>query len=521
MQKRLALLSVYNKDGIVEFARFLSEHGFQILSSGGTSKALKEAGINCMDVSELTGFPEMMDGRVKTLHPKIHGGILAKRENKKHLEEMERNGISAIDLVAVNLYPFESATSNPNCSLEDAIENIDIGGPTLLRAAAKNYHDVIVISNPSRYKSVMEEISNSKEVSEKTRETLAVETFMHISHYDAIIESWLRRKFFPQEKTPEYLNLTFKKTQDLRYGENPHQHNAALYREPNAPPFSVSTSKQLQGKELSFNNILDINAAFALTKEFEEPTVVIVKHNNPCGVATNKDLAKAYETALAVDSESAFGGIISVNRKVEEDFAKMIISRFYEVIVAPAFSREALAVLSTKKNLRLIEMGDTRFPIKRAPFTTCRSVLGGLLVQDGDNELYDPKALKVVSKRQPTAQEMADMLYAWTICKYVKSNAIIYARNKQAVGIGAGQMKRVDAARLAAQIAEAYGASVKGCAMASDAFFPFRDGIDAAAKRGVTSVIQPGGSIKDNEVIAAADEHGMAMVFTGMRHFRH
>lgn len=520
MQKRLALLSVYNKEGIAEFARFLSNNGFEIISSGGTSKALKEGGINCMDVSDLTGFPEMMDGRVKTLHPKIHGGILAKRSDKKHVEEMQKNGISAIDLVAVNLYPFESATSNPNCSLEDAIENIDIGGPTLLRAAAKNYHDVIVVCNPARYKSIMEEIAKG-EVSEKTREKLAVETFMHISHYDAIIESWLRRKFFPEERTPEYLNMTFKKIQDLRYGENPHQHNAALYKEPSPPPFSVASSKQLQGKELSFNNILDINAAFALTKEFEEPTVVIVKHNNPCGVATNKDLGKAYETALAVDSESAFGGIISVNRKVEESFAKAIISRFYEVVVAPSFSKEALAVLATKKNLRLIEMGETRFPIRRAPFTTFRSVLGGMLIQDGDNELYDPKALKVVSKRQPTKQEMDDMLYAWTICKYVKSNAIIYARNKQAVGIGAGQMKRVDAARLAAQIAEAYGASVKGCAMASDAFFPFRDGIDAAAKRGVTCVIQPGGSIRDDEVIKAADEHGMAMVFTGMRHFRH
>lgn len=521
MQSRLALLSVYNKEGIVEFAKFLCDEGFEILSSGGTSRALREAGIKCTDVSDFTGFPELMEGRVKTLHPKIHGGILAKRESKKHLEEMEKHGIRAIDLVAVNLYPFEEATKNPNCTLEDAIENIDIGGLTLLRAAAKNYKDVIVISNPSRYKSVMDEISANGNVSEKTKESLAVETFMHISHYDVIIESWLRSRFFPGQKTPEYLNLTFRKAQDLRYGENPHQHNAALYIEPNAPPFSVSTSKQLQGKELSFNNILDINAAFALTKEFGEPTVVIVKHNNPCGVATNPDILKAYETALAVDSESAFGGIISVNRKVEEDFAKMIISRFYEVVVAPSFSKEALAVLATKKNLRAIEMGEAKFPIKRAPFTNYRSVLGGLLAQDGDNELYDPKALKVVSKRQPTPQEMEDMLYAWTICKFVKSNSIVYARNKQAVGIGAGQMKRVDAARLAAQIAEAYGASVKGCAMASDAFFPFRDGIDAAAQRGVTCVIQPGGSIKDNEVIAAADEHGMAMVFTGMRHFRH
>ncbi|MEM4272352.1 MAG: bifunctional phosphoribosylaminoimidazolecarboxamide formyltransferase/IMP cyclohydrolase [Candidatus Bilamarchaeaceae archaeon] len=521
MQKRLALLSVYDKEGIVEFARFLSQHDFEILSSGGSSKALQKAGVGCTEVSDFTGFPEMMGGRVKTLHPKIHGGILANRKDRKHAEDMQKNGIRPIDLVAVNLYPFESATGNPNCPLEEAIENIDIGGPTLLRAAAKNYRDVIVIPTPSRYKLVMEEISSRGEVSEETRQMLAVETFMHISHYDVLIESWLRRQFLPGQKTPEYLNLTFQKVQDLRYGENPHQHNAALYREPSPPPFSVAASRQLQGKELSFNNILDINAAFALTKEFGEPTVVIVKHNNPCGVATNPDLAKAYDAALAVDSESAFGGIVSVNRRVEEEFAKKIISRFYEVVVAPSFSKEALAVLSTKKNLRAIEMGDARFPIKRAPFTTYRSVLGGLLVQDGDNELYDPKALRVVSRRQPTPQEMDDMLYAWTICKFVKSNAIVYARNKQAVGIGAGQMKRVDAARLAAQIAEAYGASVKGCAMASDAFFPFRDGIDAAAKRGVTAVIQPGGSIRDEEVIKAADEHGMAMVFTGMRHFRH
>ena len=521
MAIKRALLSVYNKEGIVDFGRFLSEHGVGIVSSGGTSRALRKGGVPTSDVFDLTGFPEMMEGRVKTLHPKIHGGILANRGKEEHMKQAQGMGISMIDLVAVNLYPFEETVSGPKCSLENAIEQIDIGGPTLLRAAAKNFQNVVVIPNPSWYGKVMEEIKESGDVSEETRRKLALETFMHISHYDVAIETYLRSKFFPQEKRPEYLNLSLKKIQDLRYGENPSQVNAAFYSDPQILGPNAATAKQLQGRELSYNNILDLNAAFALVKEFKDPTVVIVKHNNPCGVATSKNLVDAYETALAVDSQAAFGGIVCANREIGKELAEKIITRFYEVAVAPSFSREALKVFSTKKNLRAMEMGKCEFPVKRKPFMTYRSVGGGLLIQDVDILLYDESKLKVVTKRKPTPQEMGDMLYAWTVCKYVKSNSIVYARDNHAVGIGAGQMKRVDAAKLAADIAESYGETVKGCAMASDAFFPFRDGIDEAAKRGVACVIQPGGSIKDSEVIAAADEHGMAMVFTGVRHFRH
>jgi phosphoribosylaminoimidazolecarboxamide formyltransferase/IMP cyclohydrolase len=520
MQTNRALLSVYNKEGIVEFARFLEKKRVGIISSGGTSRALREGGVQTSDVSDLTGFPEMMEGRVKTLHPKIHGGILAKRHEKGHVEQAQNLGIGMIDLVAVNLYPFEEAISREGCTLEDALENIDIGGPTLLRAAAKNHASVIVVSNPERYPEIMGEMENSGDVTEETRRKLAVEAFMNVAHYDAVIERYLRREFFPDEKTPEYLNLSFGKLQDLRYGENPFQKNAAFYFDPQATSPSVSLSKQLQGKQLSYNNILDIDSALSLLREFGEPTAVIVKHNNPCGVATRKGLSEAYKVALSVDSNAAFGGIVCVNRRMEEPLAKEIASRFYEVVVAPSFSEEALAAFSKKKNLRAISFGDCVFPSPQQPYVTYRSAGGGILTQDADTTLYEG-SLRTVTKREPTKKEMGDLLYAWTVCKYVKSNSIVYARNNQAVGIGAGQMKRVDAAKLAADIAESYGESVKGCAMASDAFFPFRDGVDAAASRGVTSIIQPGGSIRDQEVIDAANEHGMAMVFSGTRHFRH
>lgn len=521
MELKRALISVYNKEGIVEFGKFLFERGIGIVSSGGTSKALRNAGVLTFDVSDLTGFPEMMEGRVKTLHPKIHGGILAKRGKEDHMKQAQALGVGMIDLVAVNLYPFEEITNLPDCTLETAIENIDIGGPTLIRAAAKNYEHVIVISNPARYQEVMEEITDKGDVSLETRRKLAVEAFMQVSHYDTVIENYLRFKFFPEQKSPEYLNLSFKKIQDLRYGENPSQRNAAFYRDPQLTQCCIAKSAQLQGKQLSYNNILDINAAFALVKEFKDPTVVIVKHNNPCGVATNGDILKAYEISLSVDSDAAFGGIVCVNREISKELAEKIVTRFYEVIVAPSFSKEALEIFSKKKRLRAIQMGECELPLKRPPQISYRSICGGFLIQDVDIGLYDPEKLKVVTKRQPTEQEMKDMIYAWTICKYVKSNSIVYARNNQAIGIGAGQMKRVDAARLAANIAESHGETVKGCAMASDAFFPFQDGIDAAAERGVTSIIQPGGSIRDQEIIDAADKHGMAMVFTGVRHFRH
>jgi phosphoribosylaminoimidazolecarboxamide formyltransferase/IMP cyclohydrolase len=521
MQIKRALVSVFDKTGLEDFARELSALNIEIISSGGTAKALAKAGINVKEVSEVTGFPEMMEGRVKTLHPKVHGGILADRSKKAHMEEAKNNAIGLIDLVVVNLYPFEQVVSKPNVPLEEAIENIDIGGPTLVRSAAKNFASVGVVVNPKRYDAIIAELRQTKgELSEKTRADLALEAFEHVAHYDVVIEQYLR-KAFGKVGYPDYLNVSFKKIQDMRYGENAHQ-TASFYADPQGiKQPSVATGKQLQGKELSFNNILDVNSAFELCKEFAEPTVVIVKHNNPCGVASDSNLVSAYKKALAVDSEAAFGGVVAVNRKVEGDLAKLMSERFYEVVVAPEFTAEAKEAFAAKKNLRIMEMGHVTFPIKREAHRRYRSVVGGLLVQDADTELLDEKALKVVTKRKPTDQEMKDLLYAWRIAKHVKSNAIVYARGNQAVGIGAGQMKRVDAAKLAAMIAESFGETVKGSAMASDAFFPFRDGVDEAAKRGVTCIIQPGGSIRDAEVIAAADEKGMAMVFTGMRHFRH
>jgi len=528
MKIQRALVSVFDKTGIVEFAKELSAMGIEIVSSGGTARELAKSGVKVVEVSDVTGFPEMMDGRVKTLHPKIHGAILADRSKKSHLEEAKKAGVELIDLVVVNLYPFERVTAKEGkdaVSLEEAIENIDIGGPTLVRSAAKNYASVGVVVNPKHYESVITELKKEKGgLSEETRKQLALEAFEHVAHYDVVIEQYLRRVFGNDGSTskyPDYLNLSFKKIQNMRYGENSHQ-TAAFYLDNHKRDPCVSSGKCLQGKELSFNNILDINSAFELVKEFSEPTTVIVKHNNPCGVATDSKLADSYKKALAVDSDAAFGGVIAFNQDVDDAaLAKLICERFYEVIVAPHFSDSARAVFSTKKNLRLIEMGALKLPIKRSSFPDYRSVVGGFLVQDADTELLNEGNLKIVTKRKPTEQEMKGLLYAWTVCKYVRSNAIIYARVNRAVGIGAGQMKRVDAARLAAMIAESHGDTVKGCAMASDAFFPFRDGIDEAAKRGVTCVIQPGGSIKDQEVIAAADAHGMAMVFTGIRHFRH
>lgn len=518
-----ALVSVFDKRGLESFAKELAGLGIEIISSGGTAKAISNAGIKVTEVSELTGFPEMMEGRVKTLHPKIHGGILADRTKKTHLAEAKKNGIELIDLVVVNLYPFEQVTENEKVSLEEAIENIDIGGPTLVRSAAKNYASVGIVVNPDDYGKVLEELKNNKgELSEETRKELALTAFEHIAHYDVVIENWLRKKFGNNGAYPEYLNLSFKKIQDMRYGENHHQ-SAAFYLDNHKKDPCIGTAKyhQEQGKTLSYNNILDANSALELVREFADPTVVIVKHNNPCGVASDNSLIEAYKKALAVDSEAAFGGVIATNRKMTEDLAELIVTRFYEVIIAPSFSPKAVEIFSKKKNLRLVETGEFKSGVERPKYQTYRSVVGGLLVQDADTKLLDRDKLKTVTKRKPTEQEMKDMIYAWTICKHVKSNSIIYARGNKAVGIGAGQMKRVDAAKLAAMIAESFGETVKGCAMASDAFFPFRDGIDEAAKRGVTCIIQPGGSIRDAEVIAAADEYGMAMLFTGVRHFRH
>jgi len=513
---KTALLSVYEKKGIVEFARTLFDIGIEILSTGGTAKTLREAGIKMTNLSDFTGYPEMMDGRVKTLHPKIHGGILMDRSNPKHVEEAKKNGIVPIDLVVVNLYPFEKTVLG-NPTIEEVIENIDIGGPTLIRAAAKNYKNVAVVCRPERYEQVLAEIKKDGRVGEKMRKELAIEAWEHIAHYDTVIENYFRKIFGDPFAYQEYLNLTFKKKQDLRYGENPHQ-TAALYIDEHERNPSLLRAKQLQGKQLSFNNVLDANSAYNLIREFEEPTAVIVKHNNPCGVASDDDVHKAYAIARSVDPEAAFGGIVALNREVDGGLAEEITNRFVEIVLAPSFTEDAKRVFLKKPNVRLLEL-----PIKAKVerHRVYRSVLGGFLVQDSDVELY--RELKVVTKRKPTEEEMKSMIYAWKVVKYVKSNAIVYAKKNRVVGIGAGQMKRIDAAKLGAMIATEYASesSLRGCAMASDAFFPFRDGVDYAAKLGVTAIIQPGGSINDKEVIAAADEHDITMVFTGMRHFRH
>ncbi len=517
MKIRRALVSVYDKSGVVELARALSDSGIEIISSGGTAKLLSENNIKVVDVSEFTGSPEMMDGRVKTLHPKIHGAILADRSNPKHMEEAEKHSINLIDLVVINLYPFEK-TVLEGASLDEVIEKIDIGGPTLLRAAAKNYRNVAVVADPSSYPQIIEEIRAGQEISQQTREGLALAAWEQISHYDAVIERYFRKTFNKSAIYPDYLNLTFRKKQDLRYGENPHQ-TAAFYADDHYPEPSISTARQLQGKVLSYNNILDGNSAIELLKEFdEEPTAVVVKHNNPSGVASHEDIFEAYRLARAVDPEAAFGGVTALNREVNERLAIEITSKFLEMVIAPSFSQKALEIFSKKKKLRILAVDDINK--KRKLYRKFRSVVGGLLVQDANVILHDGR-FNVVTKRQPTEEEMLAMKYAWKVCKYVKSNSIVYARPSRVVGIGAGQMKRVDAARLAAMIAKDFGFDLTGCAMASDAFFPFRDGIDAAAERGITAVIQPGGSIRDQEVIDAANEHNIAMVFTGVRHFRH
>jgi phosphoribosylaminoimidazolecarboxamide formyltransferase/IMP cyclohydrolase len=513
---RKALLSVYDKTGITELAKSLSDLNIEIISSGGTAKLLSESGIKVTDVSDYTGFPEMMNGRVKTLHPKIHGGILADRSNQEHVDEAEKNSVDMIDLVVVNLYPFQE-TVDSGASLSDTIEKIDIGGPTLVRAAAKNYNHVAVVVNPADYQKVADELKETGEVSQQTRENLALTAWMHIGHYDVCIERHFRRVFNMKDEYPDYLNLTFKKKQDLRYGENPHQ-TAAFFRDEHYKEPTITTAEQLQGKVLSYNNILDGNSAIELIKEFDEPTAVVVKHNNPSGVASHEDLFEAYKLARSVDPEAAFGGVTAVNREVGERLATEISSKFLEMVIAPSFTEKAKEIFSKKKKLRLLRVDDINK--RRKPYRKFRSVVGGLLVQDGNVKLHDGQ-FNVVTKRKPTEEEMAAMKYAWKVCKYVKSNSIVYARPTRVVGIGAGQMKRVDAARLAAMIAADFGFDLNYCAMASDAFFPFRDGIDAAAKRGITAVIQPGGSIRDKEVIEAADEHGMTMVFTGVRHFRH
>ena len=515
-----ALISVSDKTGIIEFTKELAAYGMEILSTGGTAQLLREAGLTVKDVSEFTGFPEMLDGRVKTLHPKVHGGLLGIRSNPEHVATMKAHGIENIDLVVVNLYPFEATVAKPDCTLEDAIENIDIGGPTMLRSAAKNNADVTVITDPADYRMVLDEMKGSGgAVSRETNFRLAVKVYQHTAAYDGAISNWLGGRL-PEEdvRFPPTLTFQFKKAQGMRYGENPHQ-QAAFYVEHEVREASIATARQIQGKELSYNNIGDTDAALECVKQFAEgPACVIVKHANPCGVAIGSNLLDAYERAYRTDPESAFGGIIAFNGELDEETARAICERqFVEVIIAPTVSAAAGEIVASKKNVRLLECG--AWPPQPARRLELKRVNGGLLVQDADLDLYAD--LKVVTKRRPTEQEMIDLLFTWRVAKFVKSNAIVYGRDGMTIGVGAGQMSRVNSARIAAIKAEQAGLDVKGAVMASDAFFPFRDGIDNAAAVGISAVIQPGGSMRDAEVIAAADEHGMAMLFTGMRHFRH
>ncbi len=515
---RRALISVSDKTGIADFARGLADMGVELLSTGGTYRLLEENGIPVTEISAYTGFPEMMDGRVKTLHPKVHGGILARRGIDDAV--MAEHGIEPIDMVVVNLYPFEQTVAKPDCTLEDAVENIDIGGPTMVRAAAKNHRHVTIVVNAGDYPCILEEMQgNSGEISYKTRFDLAIRAYEHTAAYDGAIANHFGKLVDGgSEAFPRTFSTQFHRVQEMRYGENPHQ-AAAFYREAVPAETGIATAQQLQGKALSYNNVADTDAALECVKNFDVPACVIVKHANPCGVAIADDIHEAYQRAFATDPESAFGGIIAFNRELDAATAAAIIERqFVEVIIAPTVSQEALAATAAKENVRVLSCGAWS---DATPALDYKRVNGGLLVQDRDLGMVSEAELKVVSARQPTAEQMRDLLFAWKVAKFVKSNAIVYAANGQTIGVGAGQMSRVNSARIAAIKAEHAGLQVKGSVMASDAFFPFRDGIDNAAAVGISAVIQPGGSIRDEEVIAAADEHDMAMVFTGMRHFRH
>jgi len=509
-----ALISVSDKTGIIDLARGLAARGVEIISTGGTARALGDAGIAVTPVEQVTGFPEMMDGRVKTLHPKIHGGLLALRDNPTHLAAMQEHGITGIDLLVVNLYPFEATTARPGCAFEEAIENIDIGGPAMLRSAAKNHRDVAVVVDPADYPVVLDELTREGDVQDETRRTLARKVFAHTSRYDGLIADYLAAAT-DHDHFPEQLTLRFQRLDTLRYGENPHQ-SGAVYVEPGYAAPCVARGKVLQGKAMSYNNYQDANSALELVRELPPTSCAIIKHNNPCGAATAATLAEAYDKAKECDPVSAFGGVVAVNQVIGEQAAHAIAEIFTEVIIAPGFDPAAREVFAAKKNLRLLDVG----PLGDAPSPGLdyKRIVGGLILQDRDLGTLAQCELKVVTERTPSDDEMAALRFAWVICKHVKSNAIILTRADRTVGIGAGQMSRVDSTRIAASKALS---DTHGCALASDAFFPFRDGIDEAAKAGATSIIQPGGSIRDAEVIAAANEHGMAMVFTGMRHFRH
>ena len=519
MTIKRALLSVSDKTGLVDFARALATAGVELLSTGGTAKALRDAGLAVSDVSEYTGFPEMLDGRVKTLHPKVHGGILARRDLPEHVATMTAHGMDYIDLVCVNLYPFVATVSKPH-TLDDAIENIDIGGPAMVRSSAKNYRHVAIVTDPADYPALVAEMqTNGGALTDATRFNLAKKAFTHTAQYDGHISNYLTALNDKGEREAfgEQLTLQFSRAQTCRYGENPHQ-AGAFYVEAHAPAGTIATARQIQGKELSYNNIADTDAALECVKLFDAaPACVIVKHANPCGVAYGASLLDAYNRAYQTDPESAFGGIIAFNGRLDGETAQAIVERqFVEVIIAPEVSPEASAAVAAKKNVRLLECGQWAGAVAQLDM---KRVAGGLLVQDADILLN--AELKVVTQRAPTEKEMDDLLFAWRVAKFVKSNAIVYAKDRMTVGVGAGQMSRVNSARIAAIKAEHAGLAVPGSVMASDAFFPFRDGIDQAGAAGIKAVIQPGGSMRDDEVIAAANEHGIAMVFTGTRHFRH
>ncbi len=516
---RRALLSVSDKTGLVDFARTLVARKVELLSTGGTARLLIDAGIPVTEVSAYTGFPEIMDGRVKTLHPRVHGGLLGRRGVDDAV--MAKHDIPPIDLLVVNLYPFAQTVAKPDCTYADAIENIDIGGPAMVRAASKNHESVTVIVDPADYKVVVDDLeANAGATSIDTRSRLAAKAFAHTAKYDTMVSNYLlNREGNERETFPQTLPLVYEKIQDLRYGENPHQ-KAAFYREPQVQGSCIANAKMLQGKELSFNNIADTDTAIECVRVFAEPACVIVKHANPCGVATSVSLADAYDRAYRTDPTSAFGGIIAFNRELDEATAAAITERqFVEVIAAPSVSAAAGAVLAGKQNVRVLITGPLSKPCPTE--LEYRSVVGGLLVQSRDTALALPETFKVVTEKQPTPTQYADLWFAWRVCKYVKSNAIVFARDGMTIGVGAGQMSRVYSTRVAALKAKDEGLEVAGSSMASDAFFPFRDGLDVAAEYGIKAIVQPGGSKRDDEVIAAANEHGMTMVFTGMRHFRH
>jgi phosphoribosylaminoimidazolecarboxamide formyltransferase/IMP cyclohydrolase len=515
MMVKRVLISVSDKTGIVGLARELEDLGVEIISTGGTAKALKDAGLKVVNISDVTGFPECLDGRVKTLHPKVHGGLLAMRNNPEHMKQLAELGIEPIDMVIINLYPFKQTILKEHVELEEAIENIDIGGPTMLRAAAKNYQDVAVVVDPKDYDTVLEELKTSGDISLKTKFRLAYKVFEHTSHYDTLIAGYLRDRL-GEASFPETLTLTFEKVQDMRYGENPHQ-KAVFYKEVGANRGCITNAKQLHGKELSYNNINDANGALTLLKEFDQPTVVAVKHANPCGVGSAENIHAAYLKAYDSDPVSIFGGIVAANREIDEKTAEEIKKIFLEIVIAPSYTKEALEILTQKKNIRILQLEDISSALPQGTYDM-KKVAGGLLVQNYNSELYDENELKIVTDKKPTNEELEELEFAMKVVKHTKSNAIVLVKDKATIGVGPGQTNRITAAKIAIEYG---GDKTKGSVMASDAFFPFPDCAEAAAAAGITAIIQPGGSIKDQESIDVCNKFGIAMVFTGMRHFKH